>query len=699
MSWWTDRRDQFFDGITDTLGISGEHVITVGHSTFPSIPIGDEGSIDEPITVFSAIKGVNNQSIGSQVRSDILHGKSKLARDIYRKSIVKPQFKNILSSYYQDMVLSPLQVYLSNEYADYRYHYTGSEFSLESSDGLMLLDVIGSYDPEYWYIIYEDYNGLDYVSIPITDTNSELGILYHEDRLEDITNSQADRHILNREATYPNIPIKLDGTMLEDAEEGTKENNILRDCRDILGKGMYNNISSQFTNKDNDEDNSMQESLQNSDDILITFGLNIGRDVESINKAIFYTLDRLYYKYRISAVTDLDNKVGVSVIEEQEMSSSNEEISKITTVHQMDIEKGFISTSEDGTFSRVGGKFIRKVGYYNGDGTITYVDKISNLKGVTTEVRETTYDDNNEPVVVISNEPLSDYFIEYSAVYDSHTDIFRLSALVLSRNIHKGDKSHSSNYSMLTMIDPPENGDKGSICLPIFEDIVFNNLKFSDRYKLIDLCIHIVILYYLDTYLRWYETSKFLQLVKIVLYVVSISITVVSMGTGASVSAYILAVAQVIAVSVAIQIMVKWVFANTDNKFLRTIAIIAAVVGGIYAGGGNLSELSMIDTALHVVNAVNMYINVSVDIDMYNLQKEALELKKEYEEYNDYIKELNQAHGFTNSGSSLIVDIKAKYTPIEEPNDFYDRILGINTIDMADAALLSSMDVNNLTRI
>jgi len=689
MSWWTRRRDRIFNDISDVLGIHGEHVITVGHTTYPSLPLGKETSLNSPLTVFNTIKMYSGKSISTQVREDILKGKTRLSKDLYRKSLDNPQFRNTLSSYVTDTYTDPLQTYLSNQYADYMYHYTGTEFTLESPQGLDFIALIGTYDSTYWYVVYEDYGGILYVKIPITDTTSTLGILYTENRLDEIHTQQSDIEILNREYTYPSIPIKLDGSMIKGSAKGTKEHTIYTTSKDILGRRIYNSIANQFTDTNNDEDNSMAETLANSDDIFINFGLNIERDVPLINKAIFYTIEKLYRDYRTSAITDRIGKINSSIIQEQLMSSTNEAISRISAVHQMDIEYVHIGNGTPLDYSNP--TFVRKIGYYDKSDNIYYVDKIADIRTKLITVIDEVYGDT----IYL---PVDDYFLEYSIVYPNHTQSYRVSSLKTIQNVQKGDKSHSSTYSVADIAFGTQT--KGSICLPFFEEAILSKMGFSERYNLIDLSMHMVVLYYKDTYIHWYETGAFGTIVQITLYAVAIAFEISTLGAGTPISVAIIAVAETIIISVAISYAIKWVFQHTDNAFLRVIAVVALVVVGMYAGNVDFSNLSTLDTALHIVNAVNTYINTTVDVDMVKILEDNADMHKQYTEYMEYINELNTQQGFNESDSSLIVDIVAKYTPIESPNEFYARILmSTSPIELTEKAIEASLDVNLLTRI
>jgi len=85
---------------------------------------------------------------------------------------------------------------------------------------------------------------------------------------------------------------------------------------------------------------------------------------------------------------------------------------------------------------------------------------------------------------------------------------------------------------------------------------------------------------------------------------------------------------------------------------------------------------------------------------MVKILEDNADMHKQYTEYMEYINELNTQQGFNESNDSLIVDVIAKYTPIESPNEFYARILmSTSPIEITEKAIEASLDVNLLTRI
>ena len=220
-------------------------------------------------------------------------------------------------------------------------------------------------------------------------------------------------------------------------------------------------------------------------------------------------------------------------------------------------------------------------------------------------------------------------------------------------------KTHSlidfiSNYT----IDNPKqtvvvslNGKNEELVFPILSDVM-RKLSVLDRTRLLDNAIYLQHYAYDHQYVKWYKTSAFGALLKIVMLVILIVVTIFTGGTGtaptAKLTAALWAIVETVVIAVALTLALKLIAKYTDG-FLQFALSAVAIVAAMYFTGG-FTDFGL-NEAFVLVNSAVDACNIYIGEQMEALQAEVNQFKSEFEARQE---EQTEAMGIFNDNLSVL---------------------------------------------
>lgn len=199
-----------------------------------------------------------------------------------------------------------------------------------------------------------------------------------------------------------------------------------------------------------------------------------------------------------------------------------------------------------------------------------------------------------------------------------------------------------SNYT----IDNPKqtvvvslNGKNEELVFPILSDVM-RKLSILDRTRLLDNAIYLQHYAYDHEYVKWYATSAFAAILKVIMLIILIVVTIVSWGSAtaptAKLTAALWAIVEAVVIAVALSFALKLIAKYTDG-FLQAFLSAVAIVTIMYFTGG-FTDFGLNEAFVLVNSAVDAF-NIYVGEQMEALQAEANQFKSEFEarqeEYTD----------------------------------------------------------------
>lgn len=246
-------------------------------------------------------------------------------------------------------------------------------------------------------------------------------------------------------------------------------------------------------------------------------------------------------------------------------------------------------------------------------------------------------------------------------------------------------------YTMITLEDltlqntfsgrgTSASGSDSELVIPL-DRLLIQELSPKEKEWLFHKALHVQISLVKVTKKKWYQTGVF----KAVIAIVGIVISYFSAGTGATISAKLLAVAQGMAVSTAIGLAIDLAVKLAVKLGLnaRIAGIIAFVVSiALAKGKGNWEQAF---NAVNIMKALNTAFDVHNKVLAQNMNK----LIKETNEFKEYTqfkeKELVKAQRMLNTGV-VPLDLELLVSPIsnlylnfgETVEEFYNRTIDID---------------------
>lgn len=702
MSAWTDWRDWYrdaeLDKINTILGLDGADVLAVSHNTTPFIEIGKEDSLPNPFLIFNTIKRFTKNSLASQVRDDLIRGNVHRLNRWYRNYNTEDYINRLVKTDRPNATIA-LREYLQWFTIEFVCHI--SEYAVDANGNVDLTDECtekvynilngATLDPDKWYLVYSDENGDEDVwSIDKALNTEDLEVWYHNGLVDSETNR-----------LYPYLPIKLGGRVLKDSERDSKEGKLRRLAIKIYGAKTrgWKTLESNLLDLPEEDDPNYQNAVDAQDqteDLLIMQGVNILRDTKVTGKLMVETVNYLLDNFTID-VPPLDNpddwslcaystkqtfKVDLQVGDVAELDELGNPLDykEVNIVEFFSFSYLATEVEEAGAYIKNGMESLIAVWLPDGNGNLveTVVTSDDVLNGV--------YDYENDYGHILIRIQTD---VGYKAI--------RINELKANYYIAKDGQAKLSEYSLEDLFDP--SNSKGALVFPLFKHIV-DKQKFSIKYKIQNECTHVVMLYATIIELEWWQTPKFTKGLTVVLYIVAIIIAIYSVGTASEISAGLIALAETLVIALAVRIALKWVFEHTDNEFLRGLAVIIAVVIQIWSGDiSNLTAMTGTEVALAMVNAINMYVNTSVEIDT---EREEAKKEKAEKEYSSFMSELDSqilALEEESNKNNPIIAVLMEMKHLETPTEFYNRVGDLNTIEKGQLLPFAILDIDKLREV
>lgn len=230
------------------------------------------------------------------------------------------------------------------------------------------------------------------------------------------------------------------------------------------------------------------------------------------------------------------------------------------------------------------------------------------------------------------------------------------------------------------------SGDDEQLLIPLDLSLKLD-MRMKDKEALFSKALHIVLNTYKVVKKKWYETGIF----KAIMLIVAVVISVVTVGAGAPLAAYMYAAAYAVVSSIAIGMMIQLAAKLLVNLGID-VGIVAAVAAVIALIAGAYSSLSK--TAVVGLNAVKLLSISSQAFSMsntgYALQtQEAIKgyqstmasLKEESEELAQKYKDLGLIHDSNLLMFEPPISIGIKIG--ESPDDYYSRSIHSSNIGTA----------------
>lgn len=295
--------------------------------------------------------------------------------------------------------------------------------------------------------------------------------------------------------------------------------------------------------------------------------------------------------------------------------------------------------------------------------------------------KETIHEEFNEINV-------GEYIVKFNA--KPRTGIF--SKLRSEKGYHSIYYRHSiDSYTVITLEDlilqnlfsgrgTSASGSDSELVIPL-DRLLIQELSPKEKEWIFHKALHVQISLVKVTKKKWYQTGIF----KAVIAIVGIVISYFSAGTGATISAKLLAIAQGMVVSTAIGLAIDLavklaVKLGLNARIAGIIAFIASIA--LAKGKGNWEQAF---NAVNIMKALNTAFDVHNKVLAQNMNK----LIKETNEFKEYTqfkeKELAKAQRMLNTGI-VPLDLELLVSPLsnlylnfgESVEDFYNRTIDID---------------------
>ena len=224
--------------------------------------------------------------------------------------------------------------------------------------------------------------------------------------------------------------------------------------------------------------------------------------------------------------------------------------------------------------------------------------------------------------------------------------------------------------------------DEGSaLLIPVDFDVVKTIKGFKHKEKFLYSCIYIEFLTYVVKKVKWYQRGVF----KLIVFAVSVAITVFTGGAGVTVASVLMAAVTNFVIGLAIDFAIKTLAKVLSPEILKVVAVLVAVAGlayGRFAAKG-VESLSKAFTIMFM--KANVFLDASTKLIKATLVKQGEEFKKEAEAFKDKMKKLED---YRKANSKYISDTSLSYLN-EQVHRYEPLILG-ETLDAMIARTLNT---------
>ena len=224
--------------------------------------------------------------------------------------------------------------------------------------------------------------------------------------------------------------------------------------------------------------------------------------------------------------------------------------------------------------------------------------------------------------------------------------------------------------------------DEGSaLLIPVDFDVVKTIKGFKHKEKFLYSCIYIEFLTYVVKKVKWYQRGVF----KLIVFAVSVAITVFTGGAGVTVASVLMAAVTNFAIGLAIDFAIKTLAKVLSPEILKVVAVLVAVAGLAYGkfSAKGVESLSKAFTIMFM--KANVFLDASTKLIKATLVKQGEEFKKEAEAFKDKMKKLED---YRKANSKYISDTSLSYLN-EQVHRYEPLILG-ETLDAMIARTLNT---------
>lgn len=156
--------------------------------------------------------------------------------------------------------------------------------------------------------------------------------------------------------------------------------------------------------------------------------------------------------------------------------------------------------------------------------------------------------------------------------------------------------------------------DSKNLVIPLALPLVAR-LTFMEKTALLGRSAHLIFYAAQKTHLEWYETQEFAKYSQVFMIALIVVITIYSFGTmtgpALTLNAALMAVLEIVAISIAVQLALKLITKYVDDPALKAALSLAVMVVGAYFGLGNdfgMNGLTALTLSACCVNAAAIYI-------------------------------------------------------------------------------------------
>lgn len=308
-----------------------------------------------------------------------------------------------------------------------------------------------------------------------------------------------------------------------------------------------------------------------------------------------------------------------------------------------------------------------KISYFRG--TSTTAEKIGVIKTGVGKI---------EPPPKESGLPgfIKDYIAKINSTYkyfrrfitETEYEEYRIFGMVASNLVKNGKWANSG-------------GDNGHLLIPV-DFAVVNSIKgFRSKERFIYNCMYIEFLTYVVQKVKWYQRGVF----KLLVFAISVVITVVTGGAGVTVASVLIAAVTNLAIGLAINFIIKQLTKILSPSLLKVVAGLIAIAGLAYGrfaamGAGSFSKAFTI-----MFMKANQFLAVSNQLIKATIVKQGLEFQEQAKEQAQKMKTLED---YKKANYKYITDTNLSY--LNEQEHRYEPLVIGESLDTMIARTLNT---------
>jgi hypothetical protein len=191
------------------------------------------------------------------------------------------------------------------------------------------------------------------------------------------------------------------------------------------------------------------------------------------------------------------------------------------------------------------------------------------------------------------------------------------------------------------------NIDNENFVIPLPVPVV-ERLSVIEKTALLSEAVYMIFYAYDEVHLRWYETEAFMNLIKIVMYIIMIVIIIISFGTAtgiaasgmAALEAFIMALGKLILISIISFAALKLIASTNWSPQLKAVMSFGVMIAAAWAGGA-FDEFTAL-TALELVSITAEAVNIYIGEVQLNLQNNTNSVYSAYEKRSSELEDITK---------------------------------------------------------